>query len=152
MSGRFILSGGLVVMATHEQPVERCFVEVVGDRIGRVGALADLGGVADATVIDITGCTVLPGLIDTHIHVFHEAQMMRLSEGAAALWGANYLQSALRAGVTTVRDLGAQTEAVFGLKRALSDGYVVGPRLLVSGRSEERRVGQECVSTCRSRW
>src|SRR3546814_14469591 len=122
MSGRVILSGGLVVTSTHEQTIERSFVEVVGDRIGRVGALADLGGVADATVIDITGCTVLPGLIDTHIHVFHEAQMMRLSEGAAALWGANYLPSALRAGETTVRALAHQTEAVFVTKRRLSTG------------------------------
>ncbi len=113
--------------------IENGFVEIADGRIVRVGASADLTDDLGAEVVDAEGHTVLPGIIDTHVHVFHEAQLMRLSEGAAALWGANYLQSALRFGVTTVRDLGAQTPAVFGLKRALDAGYVVGPRLLAAG-------------------
>ncbi len=86
-------------------------------------------------MIDTTGCTAIPGVIDTDMHVFHEPQMLRLFRRSAALWSANYAQSALRAGVTTMRDLGAQTNAVFGLKKVINEGYVVGPRYPVSGKA-----------------
>ena len=134
MESHVLLKGGRVYTGT-DKVIENGFVEISDGHIGRVGSVADLQSDLDASIVDTSGSTVLPGLIDTHVHVFHEAQMMRLPEGAAALWGANYLQSALRAGVTTVRDLGAQTPAIFGLKRALNAGYVVGPRLLVSGQA-----------------
>jgi imidazolonepropionase-like amidohydrolase len=135
MSGRVLLKGGIVYKGFGDEVIENGFVEIVDGKIGAVGAASDLISTFDGEVIDTTGNTVVPGLIDTHMHVFHEPQMLRLSEGAAALWGANYVQSALRAGVTTIRDLGAQSGAVFGLKKALNEGYVVGPRYLVSGRA-----------------
>lgn len=134
MLSRMLLKGG-TVYARYDHVIENGFVEIIDGAIGNVGAVADLGLLFDGEVIDTTGKTVVPGIIDTHMHVFHEPQMLRLSEGAAALWGANYVQSALRAGVTTMRDLGAQSGAVFGLKRALNEGYVVGPRYLVAGRA-----------------
>ncbi|WP_342363382.1 amidohydrolase family protein [Terrarubrum flagellatum] len=69
------------------------------------------------------------------MHVFHEPQLLNLPQGAAAIWGANYVQSALRAGFTTIRDLGAKSPEVFGLKRALNEGWTVGPRYLASGKA-----------------
>lgn len=135
MSSRMLLRGGTVYKGHGGDVIENGFVEIADGVIGRIGRVADLSSSFDGEVIDTSGKTVVPGLIDTHMHVFHEPQMLRLSEGAAALWGANYAQSALRAGVTTMRDLGAQSGAVFGLKRALNDGYVVGPRYLVAGKA-----------------
>jgi imidazolonepropionase-like amidohydrolase len=135
MSGRILLKGGTVYRGFGVEIIPHGFVEIIDGKIGAVGAVGDLTSAYEGEVIDTTGNTVMPGLIDSHMHVFHEPQMLRLSEGAAALWGANYIQSALRAGVTTIRDLGAQSGAVFGLKKALSEGYVVGPRLLVSGKA-----------------
>jgi imidazolonepropionase-like amidohydrolase len=133
--GRLFLAGGKVVTGMANEVLAQGVVEIVDGRIGRVGTAVDFSPPSDAETIDVTGHTVTPGLIDSHIHVFHEPQLLRLSEGAAALWGANYVQSALRAGFTTIRDLGAQTEAVHGLKQALTSGYAVGPRYLVSGRA-----------------
>jgi imidazolonepropionase-like amidohydrolase len=135
MLGRVLLKGGSVYRGFGEKVLENGFVEIVDGKIGAVGEVRDLTSSFEGEVIDTSGKTVLPGVIDTHMHVFHEPQMLRLSEGAAALWGANYAQSALRAGVTTMRDLGAQSGAVFGLKKALNEGYVIGPRYLVSGRA-----------------
>jgi imidazolonepropionase-like amidohydrolase len=131
-----VLKGARVITGRDHEVIAQGLVEIADGRIGRIGAASsDFVSPPGAEVIDVAGATILPGLIDSHIHVFHEPQMMRLSEGAAALWGANYVQSALRAGFTTIRDLGAQTDAVFGLKRALQDGYAVGPRFLVSGKA-----------------
>ena len=135
MAGRIVLIGGAVYGGLGNEVIENGFVEIVDGKIGAVGSVRDLSSKPDAELIDTTGKTVLPGIIDTHMHVFHEPQMLRLSEGAAAIWGANYAQSALRAGVTTMRDLGAQSGAVFGLKKALNEGYTVGPRYLVAGRA-----------------
>ncbi|MCC2613810.1 amidohydrolase family protein [Neorhizobium sp. Rsf11] len=135
MASRILLKGGTVYKGFGNKVIKNGFVEIVDGKVGAVGAVADLTSGFDGEVIDTTGKTVTPGVIDTHMHVFHEPQMLRLSEGAAAIWGANYAQSALRAGVTTMRDLGAQSGAVFGLKKALNEGYTVGPRYLVSGRA-----------------
>jgi len=135
MAGRLLLKGGTVYTGSGNEVIENGFVEIVDGKIGAVGAVSGLPSAFDGDVIDTVGKTIVPGVIDTHMHVFHEPQMLRLSEGAAAIWGANYAQSALRAGVTTMRDLGAQSAAVFGLKKALNEGYTIGPRYLVAGRA-----------------
>jgi imidazolonepropionase-like amidohydrolase len=136
MRGRTIIAGGLVVAGTAAAPIENGIVVVENGRIAAVGPATQFGAFdGDAEHVDATGGTVTPGLIDTHIHIFHETKMRRLSDAAAALWGARYAQSALRGGVTTIRDLGCQTDAVFGLKQALASGWVSGPRLLACGRA-----------------
>jgi imidazolonepropionase-like amidohydrolase len=132
---QIFLRGAKVVTGKAREVIDNGIVEIVDGRIGRIGAAAGFALPTGAMSLDLDRHTILPGLIDSHIHIFHEPQLMRLSESAAALWGANYVQSALRAGVTTIRDLGAQTPAVHGLKQALKGGYAVGPRLLASGRA-----------------
>src|SRR3546814_11030207 len=68
-----------------------------------------------------------------------------------AFYAAANAQRTLRAGFTTVRHLGAREFIDVGLRNAIAAGLTDGPRILAA-RSEERRVGKECVSTCRSRW
>jgi imidazolonepropionase-like amidohydrolase len=132
---RIILKGGNVYVGEGDDVIRQGFVIVENGKVAAVGKVSDLTSDLDGEVVDTTGKTVLPGLFDTHMHVFHEPQMLRLTEGAEAIWGANYVQSALRGGITTMRDLGAQSGAVFGLKKALQEGYTVGPRYLVAGRA-----------------
>ncbi|HVX80646.1 MAG TPA: amidohydrolase family protein [Devosiaceae bacterium] len=131
MGAHVLLRGGSVFTGTTV--IEQGFVELDDGRIGRVGAVRDLTGTLEAEVVDTVGMTVLPGLIDTHVHVLHQPHLLKLSEGAAAVWGARALLDALRAGVTTVRDLGTRSPAIFGLKAALAAGYAEGPRLLAAG-------------------
>ena len=126
------LRAAKVVTGKAREVIENGVVEIADGHIGRIGSATGFALPSGAISLDLGRQTILPGLIDSHIHIFHEPQLMRLSESAAALWGANYVQSALRAGVTTIRDLGAQTPAVHGLKQALKDGYAIGPRLLAS--------------------
>jgi imidazolonepropionase-like amidohydrolase len=94
-----------------------------------------------ATVIDQRGRFVLPGLIDSHVHLLFEstdrgpATSVTQSSSYTAMRGAQYAQRTLQAGFTTVVDLGGEQEAIFALRDAVRDGLVMGPRILAAGRS-----------------
>jgi imidazolonepropionase-like amidohydrolase len=136
MNGRIRISGGAIVTGGPQGVVQNGIIEIADGRVRAIGRADEFPAPdPEVEIVDARDCTVLPGLIDTHVHVFHEAQQRRLSEGAAALWGAAYVRSALQRGLTTIRDLGCQTDAVFGLKRALAAGWTDGPRLLACGRA-----------------
>lgn len=92
-----------------------------------------------ARVVDAGDRFVLPGLIDSHVHITSElgpTQLLdnvQLSNADSALRGAGYARKTLLAGFTTVADLGAENEAIFALRRAIAEGRVPGPRIVASG-------------------
>src|SRR5580765_3805540 len=91
-----------------------------------------------ARVIDLSNRTVLPGLIDAHVHFMSvpgEAYWREAvdTDDYAALVGAHNALTTLRAGFTTVRDLGSPGTTGFALRRAIDEGLIPGPRMLVSG-------------------
>jgi len=93
----------------------------------------------DATVIDMSGCTMLPGLIEGHAHLAFNARedWRAVFDGATPrsmlLRMAGAGQRMLRAGITTVRDLGAPTDLAVSLRDAIVRSDIAGPELLVSG-------------------
>lgn len=114
---------------------------IKGDRIEKIGTSNQLGQIhKNIEVIDLSSYYVLPGLIDTHTHLSivpeegNQLGQMRQE----ALW--NVLRSipnlsrSLRSGVTTQRIMGEEHFIDIYLKRAISAGYLDGPRLLVSGK------------------
>ena len=100
------------------QPRDGISIVVEGERISTVGG-ADIPARGDATVIDLKGQTVLPGLIDTHVH--------------ATMMDEECLPLFLAAGVTTARDVGGKLEKVLQLRANLNSGAQLGPRLFVLG-------------------
>jgi imidazolonepropionase-like amidohydrolase len=133
---RTIVQGGLVVPASGEIPLQDGVVAIEAQRIVAVGPGTDFSEAPDAAiVIDATGCTVLPGLVDGHVHVFTYPQVTGMTEAEGTAWATNYLRLALRGGVTTIRDLASPWDAIFGLKRAVAEGWIVGPRLRVAGQA-----------------
>ncbi|HYD15805.1 MAG TPA: amidohydrolase family protein, partial [Hyphomicrobium sp.] len=88
----------------------------------------------DTKIIDGGGRTLMPGLIDAHWHAFMAATPMPVlmtgDLGYLALLAARQAEATLMRGFTTVRDLGGP---VFGLKRAIDEGVIVGPRIYPSG-------------------
>jgi imidazolonepropionase-like amidohydrolase len=104
---------------------------VKGDRITEVGPAASVQIPAGARVIDLSRATVLPGLIDRHVHLMQDYFP---NDGRASYIGLNYAQRDLYAGFTTLQDMGsAYTYATVELRDAINKGLVAGPRLQVAG-------------------
>ncbi len=97
------------------------------------------GFVGDGKVVDLRGAFVLPGLIDSHVHLTSQqnpnGRLENVTESNAtqAMIGARYARRTLNAGFTTVADLGASNEAIFALRDAVRRGDVPGPRIIAAG-------------------
>ena len=105
---------------------------------GRVVEIRD-GFVGEGKVIDLSGAFVLPGLIDSHVHLTGQQNPDAKLEGVTqsnsdqAMVGAGYARKTLMAGFTTVADLGATNESIFALRNAIKRGDVPGPRIVAAG-------------------
>ena len=90
-------------------------------------------------VVNLRDSFVLPGLIDTHVHILSQEgptaalDEVKESEADKALDGARYALITLKAGFTTVADVGDDNEAIFALRDAIAQGKVPGPRIVTSG-------------------
>jgi imidazolonepropionase-like amidohydrolase len=104
---------------------------VKGDRIIDVGPADKIQVPQGARVIDLSKATVLPGLIDRHVHLIQEQQP---NDSRAGFLGLNYALKDLNAGFTTLQDMGSPfTYATVELRDAINKGLVPGPRLQVAG-------------------
>jgi imidazolonepropionase-like amidohydrolase len=104
---------------------------IKGDRITDVGEADHVKIPAGARVIDLSRATVLPGLIDRHVHLMQDQQP---NDGRAAYLGLHYALKDLNAGFTTLQDMGsAYSYAIVELRDAINKGWVPGPRLQVAG-------------------
>ncbi|HKP87766.1 MAG TPA: amidohydrolase family protein [Blastocatellia bacterium] len=120
-------------------------VLVRGDRIEAVGAASEVKAPPDAKVIEMPGVTLLPGLIEAHSHVllhpYSETswndQVAREALSLRVARATNHLRNTLLAGFTTIRDLGTEGAAYadVGLKQAVEQGIIPGPRMLVTTRA-----------------
>lgn len=120
-------------------------VVVRGSRIEAAGPAASVAVPADARVIDLPGATLLPGLIEAHAHVLLHAynetpwtdQVLKEPEALRVARAVNHLRATLDAGFTTIRDLGTEGAgyADVGLKQAVNQGIIAGPRMLVTTRA-----------------
>ena len=119
-------------------------VTVRGARIDAAGPRGP-SAPADADIIDLPGMTLMPGLIDAHSHVllhaYNEAswndQVLLEAESLRVARAVNHLAATLEAGFTTIRDLGTEGAgyADVGLKQAVNQGIIPGPRLIVTTRA-----------------
>ena len=107
-----------------------------GDRIADVGPSVAIP--ADARVIDLSSATVMPGMIDAHVHVYPPDDLSQSTRTIVAVANA---QADLEAGFTTVLDM--DSRGGFGtvdLRNAINRGVVLGPRMQVVGQSLNQRA------------
>ena len=129
-----VLKGGRLIDGTGAGPVDVTIV-VKDQRIEAVETGAYGEWPAEAEIIDISGMTALPGLIDTHDHLaMHGYDLARRwgidePQSTRTLRTAKVLQQTLAAGYTTVRDAGGLDA---GFKRAIDEDLIAGPRLVLS--------------------
>jgi imidazolonepropionase-like amidohydrolase len=132
---RLLIRGGALFDGTGAPPMSDAAVLLDGGTIQYVGPTAGAPSVGlDARVIDAAGCTILPGLIDSHAHMLAYAFNMeaRLTTHASLVTFRTMrnIETTLQAGFTTIRDAGGIDP---GYRLAVEEGLIPGPRLLVSG-------------------
>ncbi|MDP4535981.1 amidohydrolase family protein [Alkalimonas collagenimarina] len=137
---RLILAGQLLDVRTGELHSQQAIL-IKQQRIQRITSISELAdNERPADVLDLTGYTVLPGLIDMHVHLTSNPQKhgyRRLNDTPTrqALFGVTAAQATLDAGFTTVRNVGASGFADVDLRDAIDEGDIVGPRMRVAGHS-----------------
>ncbi|WP_369788706.1 amidohydrolase family protein [Rouxiella sp. WC2420] len=112
-------------------------------RDGRIAAVsADTIDATDAIVIDLAGKTLMPGLIDCHVHVVASSANLGvnalLPDSLVTARASKLMNEMLMRGFTTVRDVGG---ADYGLKQAQEEGLINGPRLVVCGKALSQTGG-----------
>jgi imidazolonepropionase-like amidohydrolase len=144
---RIAIRAGTLIDGRSDQARRNQVVVVRGRRIEAVGDAATTPVPSGARVIDLSGATVLPGLIDSHTHIFlqgedpqdggYDAQLLRSPLALRAARATVAARRALEQGFTTIRDV--ETEGAgygdVGIKQAVERGYVPGPRMFVCTRA-----------------
>lgn len=138
-----ILQHGMLIDGLAKEPVADGMLIYEGKEILYAGpfcpeAVAQYPG---AQVLDVRGQTIMPGLIDAHVHLTMYGKpssvMDFLMDSATytALKAADCAKKLLYAGFTTVRSMGDKASADYAVKRAINEGMIEGPRLLTSGKA-----------------
>jgi len=140
-----VIKAGTLIDGTSAQPRKNQTIVIRGDRIESVGV--DVAVPAGAKVIDLSGMTVLPGLIDAHTHIFlqgedpekggYDIQLLKFPLAYRAARATVSARRALEQGFTTIRDV--ETEGAgygdVGIKMAINEGRIPGPRMFVVTRA-----------------
>src|SRR5438552_7752041 len=142
-----LIKAGRLIDGRSDQVQTNVGILIDGERIRAVGPLAQVQAQAqNATVIDLSQMTVLPGFIDTHTHLLlqgdptsesYDTQLLNQSIAYRAILGARNARIALQHGFTALRDLepeGAMYADV-DIKRAITNGEIPGPRIFASTRA-----------------
>ena len=141
-----LLKNARIIDGNGGEPAVGQPVLVRDGRIAEIGPAASLATPSDATEIDLSGRTLLPGFIDCHVHIMGNPDP-RLAprpsnvpirddayiKSRSLLQAVGALRSTLDAGFTTIRDLCAPNE-IFALRDSIAAGETVGPRMLASGK------------------
>src|SRR5215510_7381309 len=133
------LVGGQVIDGYEGPPIRDGVVLIAGNRIVAVGPRAEVAVPPGTTVIDTEGMSVLPGLMDMHVHlmIIGHADYEHWDKTYESRFRAEIMPIAARqllmSGVTTVRELGAPLEDILDVKKRIEKGEIPGPRLFVSG-------------------
>ncbi|HEY8712673.1 MAG TPA: amidohydrolase family protein [Thermoanaerobaculia bacterium] len=141
-----VIKAGTLIDGKSAQPRTNQVIVIRGNRIESVGG-ASTAIPAGANVIDLSNMTVLPGLIDSHTHIFlqgedpseggYDVQLLKFPASYRAARATVAARRALEQGFTTIRDV--ETEGAgygdVGIKMAINEGRIPGPRMVVSTRA-----------------
>src|SRR5438045_559962 len=141
-----IIRAGTLIDGKSSQPLRNQVIVVRGNRIVSVGSNPGTEA-AGAKTIDLSSATVLPGLIDTHTHIFlqgedpaeggYDVQLLKYPASFRAARATVSVRRCLEQGFTTIRDV--ETEGAgygdVGIKQAIEGGFIPGPRMFVVTRA-----------------
>lgn len=137
-----VIHAGQLLAVPGKPPQSKATLVIENDKVKEIRAgyvdAAALGLPAGTAVVDLTNAFVMPGFIDLHVHLSSGAEggrdlALREPDNYFTLVGLRSANATLMAGFTTVRDLGSQGYTILGLRDAIRDGIVPGPRIIASG-------------------
>tara|TARA_Y100001934_G_scaffold108344_1_gene132917 strand:- start:2339 stop:3628 length:1290 start_codon:yes stop_codon:yes gene_type:complete len=141
VSADTVIHAGSVFTGTSDTLKHQVTIVVNGNKIEAIEEGFTPPSQGD-TLIDLKHATVLPGLMDMHVHLSSQhggpqtyLERFSLNEADYALRAANYAKITLDAGFTTVRNLGDSYHETVALRNAINKGYAVGPRIYTVGKS-----------------
>jgi imidazolonepropionase-like amidohydrolase len=141
-----VIRAGTLIDPRTDTPKHNQLIVIRGTRIEAVGDVATIQVPAGANVIDLSSLTVLPGMVESHTHLFlqgedpakggYDIQLLKFYPSYRAARATVSARRALGQGFTTVRDM--ETEGAgygdVGLKRAIDEGYIPGPHIVATTR------------------
>lgn len=136
---RRILLADQLIDGTGAAAVPNGALILEGGRIAAVTTRDQIGASPEGDVIEVAGGTIMPGFIEMHTHMHCSAQpdayenIMTESHDELMMRSVDAVRKTLVSGVTTMRDLGSRNEVAFPIKKAVLDGKIPGPRMLVTG-------------------
>jgi imidazolonepropionase-like amidohydrolase len=142
-SGSVVLKAARVIDGTGAAPIQNGVVVVTDDRIVAVGAAGSVTVPAGARTVDLGNATLLPGFIDAHTHIIGRTLGDPAGDDAAvrdidafgAILSVGSARTTLLSGFTTIRNLGSSNFDDIALRKAVNEGWVVGPRMQTAAHS-----------------
>jgi len=131
---RMILRGARVFDGTGRPPREHLAVVVEAGEIADLVAESAIGDPGDARSVGLSGCVLLPGLIDLHVHLGFGARAANDTATAAAFRAARNVRATQTAGVTTIRDVGTANGVAIAARDAVHRGDIPGSRVVPCGQ------------------
>ena len=133
-----VIKGANILDVTNGDMIKNHVILVKDGRIEAVSQARSIDIPKGIEVLDLQGHTLLPGLIDMHVHLtsgggYHGYERLKLTDERRAILGVVHAKQTLMAGFTTVRNVGAGSFGDVALRDAINDGDIPGPRMLVSG-------------------
>jgi imidazolonepropionase-like amidohydrolase len=149
-AGTVVVTADALVDVATGKTAARPQVVIVDGRITKVGKQGDAAP-AGAARVDLPGVTLVPGLIDTHTHLsssplFGGYNRLLFTDSFWPVMSVKHAEATLRAGFTTVRNVGAARYDDVGLQQAIDKGFVPGPRIITATYSIGS-TGGHCDST-----
>ncbi|EGO62985.1 metal-dependent hydrolase family protein [Acetonema longum] len=138
-----LIKAGLLIDGTGSAPRQGCYLSLENGKIAAVGREGDFAGLEAEQALDYSAYTILPGLIDVHVHLFLEgisdpkarAGRWQETKEMTLLRAANNAAVTLKNGVTTVRDLAGPGGMSLALKQAVEKKVLTGPRIMTCNRA-----------------
>jgi imidazolonepropionase-like amidohydrolase len=140
MSTTIVYKGFNLIDGTGKEPVKDSYMMVEGEKIIKIGKVSDLSENSNFKTIDLSGKFVMPGLINSHVHITMEpvgnsfAIIDSESDAMTSLRGVKNLKKTLELGTTYFRDLGGPVGIDLDLRNAVNKKFIEGPEFLAAGK------------------
>lgn len=163
MNKKLLLKNITLIKGNGEKPLYGAEMLIEEDTIKKIEAAGEIKSDVKTEILDLNGKTVMPGLIDCHVHVMCEPvadtfkYAVSTSDTEIALRGVNNFKKMLKTGVTYFRDLGGRNYIEIELKKCLALGLIEGPDFLACGKMITMTgghgwlVGRECDGVSQAR-